>query len=170
MVRKKQTLPKSLSREEFKKLIKATPEKDKTAKVAFLLGFGAGMRVSEVVNLKPEHIRVKSKSIFIEQGKYSKDRVVPLPKGWKSWMFQHIPITKTARSLQRNFKSAAKVASLRDELTFHSLRHGFATTLHESGVPLSHIQVLLGHSNIQTTSVYLRASPTKALESYEELF
>lgn len=168
MVRKKQTLPKSLSREEFKKLIKATPEKDKTAKVAFLLGFGAGMRVSEVINLKQSDFR--GKTIFISQAKYSKDRVVPLPKGWKSWMLQHIPINKTARSLQRNFKSAAKVASLRDELTFHSLRHGFANRLMEAGVPLSHIQLLLGHSNISTTNVYTRANPIKALESYEELF
>jgi site-specific recombinase XerD len=54
--------------------------------------------------------------------------------------------------------------------TFHSLRHGFGTRLLEQGVPLNQVQLLLGHTNISTTSVYLKASPIDALQSYEEKF
>jgi type III restriction enzyme len=63
-----------------------------------------------------------------------------------------------------------KKVNLNKEYTFHSLRHGFATRLVENGVPINQIQVLLGHSNISTTSVYLRAAPMDALKSYEDFF
>ena len=72
--------------------------------------------------------------------------------------------------LQRNFKTACVKAKLNSLYTFHSLRHGFATRLHESGTPLNQVQVLLGHSNISTTSVYVKANPLDAIKSYEDLF
>ncbi|HEY0088226.1 MAG TPA: tyrosine-type recombinase/integrase, partial [Candidatus Lokiarchaeia archaeon] len=61
-------------------------------------------------------------------------------------------------------------AKLPEFYTFHSLRHGFATRLLESGVPINQVQVLMGHSNISTTSIYLKANPIDAIKSYEDLF
>lgn len=165
-------LPKSITSDEWKKLILKTPKKDKQARVAFLLAYGSGLRLSEVTNLKPENIRdnIKPPMIEIKQGKGGKDRQVPLPKGWKQWMRDVLPIKKTGRSLERNFKRAVKEAGLNLEYSFHSLRHGFATRLLESGVPLNHVQSLLGHSNIATTSIYTKARPIDAIKSYEDLF
>jgi len=159
-------LPKSITREEFVKLVKHT--KSKRAKITFLLAYGSGMRVSEVINIKAEHIT--NNRILIEDGKGGKDRIVPLPKGWKQYMFQYLPINRTSRSLQRNFKIAAAKANLNPLYSFHSLRHGFATNCVERGIPLNQVQLLLGHSNLATTSIYTKARPESALKSYEELF
>ncbi len=161
-------LPKSIRPEEFVSLIKKTSVKDKQARVAFLLAYGSGLRISEVMKLTKE--KIVKKTIEIDKAKGSKDRVVPLAKGFKSWMLDVLPIKKSKRSLQRNFRTAAKKAKLNPDYTFHSLRHGFATRLVEKGVPLNQVQLMLGHSNIATTSIYTRARPLDALKSYEDLF
>jgi len=162
-------LPKSVRPEEFKELIKHINKNNKQARVAFLLAYGAGLRLSEITSLKPEN--VKPNYIEVIGGKGGKDRMVPKPKGWKDWMTNiTLPIAKSGRSLERNFKTAAKKAGLSSLYTFHSLRHGFATRLIESGVPINQVQVLLGHSNISTTSVYTKARPMDAIKSYEDLF
>lgn len=165
-------LPKSLTPEEFKKLILATPKKDKQVLVAFLLAYGSGLRLSEVTNLKKENIILDAKPNIIQiwGGKGGVDRTVPVPKGWKQYMLDVLPIKKTGRSLERNFKTAVHKANLSSQYTFHSLRHSFGTRLIEAGVPLNQVQILMGHSNISTTSIYTKARPMDAIKSYEELF
>lgn len=175
-VRKPKKLPVAISEEEFTLLLKNTNmEKHK---VAFLLGFGSGLRVSEIINLKPEQIDLKERKIFISQAKGSKDRIVPLAKGFQDRHLKLFPIKfknikSGSRSLEIAFKEAAKRAGLLDkkqELHFHSLRHGFASQAVANGIPIHHIRTLMGHSNISTTNVYLEANPKDALKSYEELF
>jgi len=161
-------LPKSMNDNEFALLIKNTLKEHH--KISFLLGFASGLRVSEVVDLRPEDIDFKGKKILILQGKGSKDRVVPLPKGFKSKFLKQIPIKCGVRSLQRAFKSACERANLKENLCFHSLRHSFSIHLLENGMPINQLQLLLGHSNIRTTSIYLKANPKTALESYEKYF
>ncbi len=164
-------LPVAIELEEFKQLIKSTYKRHH--KIAFLLGFGAGLRISEVTSLEPRHIDIKRKRINIEQGKGGKDRIVPLPKGFKESYLKYIPLSCGNRSLQRAFKTAAergKLLEKKPNLHFHSLRHGFATRLAVKKVPIHHIKILLGHSNISTTNVYLTANPEEALGDYEELF
>ena len=170
--RRKKLLPKSLKPEEFKMLIKHMPDRKvyRESKVAFLLAYESGLRIAEVKHLQPTDFDLQQRSIFVRQGKFSKDRVVPLPKTWRSWMASYIPIKKDIRSLQRNFVVCKNRARLKEEYTFHSLRHGFATRLVESGVPINQIQLLMGHSNISATNVYLTARPLDALKSYENLF
>lgn len=166
--RKSRKLPKSVRPEEFKKLIQAIKKKDMISKVSFLLAYGAGMRISEVLRCSPEHFR--ENSIFIPQSKYGVERVVPIPKGWKKEFLKYLPLKTYTRKLQRRFKTYAKKAKLNSQYSFHSLRHGFATRSLESGVPINQVQVLLGHSNISTTSIYTKANPQDALKSYEDLF
>jgi integrase/recombinase XerD len=163
-------LPVSITEPDFERLVKATPKEHH--RLAFLLGFGSGMRVSEVVNLDKRHIREEG-GILIEQGKGKKDRVVPKPKGFRPRHINLIPIGVGARALQIAFVSSCDKAGLLKEkpgLHFHSLRHGFATRCLESGMPINQVQLLLGHGNISTTSIYTRANPTDALKSYEDLF
>lgn len=169
---KPQPLPKSIKDEEFVKVIKNLKDNKsgKESKVAFLLAYESGMRISEIKHLQKEHIDTNAKRIIVVRGKFSKDRVVPLPKTWKSWMINHIPIKRTVRQLDRDFKSSGKKGGIRSELVFHSMRHGFATNLLERGMPINQVQLLLGHSSVGTTNVYIRANPVDALKSYEELF
>lgn len=169
---KKQPLPKSMKDEEFKKLILALPKgmRYKETKIAFLIAYESGLRISEIINLKKEDIDIKAKRIYIKNSKFGKDRVTPLPKNWKNYMVDFIPIKKGVRSLERNFKSCVKKAGLRSDLVFHSLRHSFATNLLERGMPINQVSLLLGHSSIGTTNVYVRANPKDALSNYEQVF
>lgn len=164
-------LPVAIGEDEFFELIRHTLKEHH--KVAFLLGFGAGLRISEVVNLQPGHIDLKEHRIFVKQGKGGKDRVVPLPKGFKDKFVNAIPLKCDIRALQKAFRAACKRAGLlqkKPTLHFHSLRHGFATQLARNGMPIHYIRTLMGHSNISTTNVYLEANPEDALKKYAEVF
>jgi len=165
---KTRKLPKCVRPEEFKKLIQVTPKKDVVARISFLLAYGTGMRVSEVKRCSPEHFR--EHSIFIPEAKYGVERVVPIPKGWKKDFLKQLPIKKSIRSIQRRFEKYSKKAKLNPLYSFHSLRHGFATRSMENGIPPNQVQVLMGHSNLATTSIYTRANPVDAIKSYEEMF
>ena len=187
--RKQKKLPTFLTQDEFAKLIdKTTKYKFKTA---FLLAFGSGMRLSEIVggiredgeNIEPltkEKVDLKEKKMFIADAKGGKQRVVPLPKGFKLKMLNYLPLNKTykntssaRRSIQRAFKETARAAGLletKPSLHFHSLRHSFGTRLANQGVPIHQIAILMGHSNISTTNVYTIADPVDALKAYEDNF
>jgi len=170
---RRQALPQSMSDEDFTKLISQLDQKKerhKEAKVAFLLAYESGLRISEIINLKKEDINLERKSIFVKEGKYSKDRVVPLPKSWKNYMIDYIPIKKGVRALQYTFKNAVRKAGLNPSYHFHCLRHSFATHCLERGMPINMVQVLMGHSSIGTTNVYVRANPADALKKYQEMF
>lgn len=169
--RKPKKLPVAISFDEFLKLIDVATQKHH--KLAYLLGFESGMRISEVLKLEERDIDIKEKKIFIRQGKGSKDRVVGLPKHFRTEYLKLIPINCGERALERAFKKDAdKAGILKNKPTahFHSLRHGFGSHLANKGVPIHHIRTLMGHSNISTTNVYLELNPTQALKSVEELF
>jgi len=169
--RKAKKLPVALSEEEFGTLIKHTTRKHH--KIAFLLGYGSGMRISEVLNLEPSDINFTQRSILIREGKGSKDRTVPMPKGFREEHIKLLPLSVGARALQKAFNAICKRAGLletKPSLHFHSLRHGFATNAVSKNIPIHHIRTLMGHSNISTTNIYLEANPKEALKSYENLF
>lgn len=166
--RKTRKLPKCVRSEEFISLIKSIPIKDRVARVSFLLAYGSGMRLSEVLRCSPEHFR--KDSIFIPESKYGVERVVPIPKGWKQDFLRLLPLKCSSRTIQRKFMKYSKKADLNPKYTFHSLRHGFATRSVESGIPINQVQILMGHSNLATTSIYTRANPQDALKNYGDLF
>jgi integrase len=162
-------LPGYLNEEEFLRLMKIV--KNPIHRLAFNLAFSSGLRISEIVNLLPENIDFNGRKIFIRDSKYGKDRVVPLPKGFPEKYLKMIPIPVCIRALQYSFSKYIKKAEItKPELSFHSLRHSFAVLAMEKGIPLNQIQVLLGHSNISTTSIYLKINPMEALKTYENLW
>ena len=170
-MRKPKKLPVIVTAEEYVKLIKAT--RKTLHKVAFALGFGSGLRISEVTHLEKRDIDFKEKIIHVREGKGSRDRTVPLPKGFHESYLKYIPIPQGVRALQKAFKRTADKAGLletKPTLHFHSLRHGFGSRLAGEGVPIHHIRTMMGHSNIATTNVYLEANPKEALKWYDEKF
>ena len=168
-MRKTRKLPKCVRPEEWIQLVKVIPAKDKIAMVSFLLAYGSGMRVSEVSRCKPEHFQSDG-MIFIPESKYGVERKVPIPKGWRKEFLNYLPIKKSIRTLQRKFDKYKTKAGLNPKYTFHSLRHGFATRLLESGTPINLVSLALGHSDISTTGIYVKGSPTDLLKHYKEGF
>jgi len=162
-------LPAYLKEEEFVTLIKLV--KKPHHKLAFILAFNSGLRIGEITNLNSEHIDFEGKKIFIKEGKGGKDRVVPLPKKFPKSYLKYLPLKCGIRALQISFKNYVKKSKIpKPDLHFHSLRHSFAVNCMNKGIPLNQIQVLLGHGNIATTSIYLRINPIDALKSYEEMW
>lgn len=134
------------------------------------LGYSAGLRVGEVINLKVEDIDSQRMVIRIVLGKGKKDRysilssetLLLLRKYYQIYnpskqMFEGmIPNSKySAASIRKILLRAQNKVGVTKKITFHTLRHSFATHLLEQGTNLQIIQRLLGHSNISTTNQYL---------------
>ncbi|MGJ5813205.1 tyrosine-type recombinase/integrase [Paludibaculum fermentans] len=143
-------------------------------RVVLMLCYGAGLRISEAVSLKAAHIDSGRMLIHVEQGKGGKDRFTVLSARLLSllrayWKLQHpvdwlFPGTKAGThlqpaSVQQVCRQAAQMAGLTKHVTPHLLRHSFATHLLENGSDTRAIQVLLGHTRIDTTARYITISP-----------
>jgi len=180
-IREPQKLPLVMSADEIKRLL-AVASSLKT-RVLLSLGYGCGLRASEIVRLKVKHIDSAQKIIRIEQSKGRKDRNVMLSdemigllrQWWKArrsrydagippqerWLF---PSRKSAgrsittRHLNRLFHEAAAAAGIKKGVTLHTLRHSFATHLLEQDTNLRKIQLLLGHEKLETTARYLHVA------------
>jgi len=164
-------LPLILSREEVKSLLEAPENLGHRAILATM--YGAGLRVSEVTNLKVADLDRERKVIHVRGGKGNKDRQVmfaqPLREvlvaywRWKrpaDWLFPGgspgCPISR--ESVFQLCRKAAQRAGIDKAVHPHSLRHAFATHLLDDGVSLLVIQALLGHANLKTTARYLHVS------------
>jgi len=146
--------------------------------------YAAGLRISEVVRLKPTNIDSQRMVIRVEQGKGQKDRYVMLsPKlleilrGWwrvnkpRHWIFpSDLPgrhISKDA--VEQACQKARRISAIRKPITPHSLRHAFAVHLLESGTDVRTIQLLLGHRSLATTARYLRIATSKVCSTSSPL-
>jgi len=161
--RKPSKLPEVITEEELQELIKVT--KNPKRKLAFALGFYEAMRISEVVNLKPENINKGQKLILIKQAKGKKDRNIPIaPEVMKG--LKHLPVGSLkakdhgVRALQIAFKKALKKGLDRDDLSYHALRHSGCTHyLTAKRWSSLEVQRFAGHSKISTTEIYSHISP-----------
>ena len=164
-------LPVAVSEDEFFIIIKQC--RKETHKIAFLLAFGSGLRISEVLKLEPKDINMQEKKMFLREAKGGKDRIVPVPKGFKQKHLKLLPMKIGCRALEMAFrKYCDETGILKDKpgIHFHSLRHGFATKCIEGGMKVPLLQMLLGHSKIDTTMIYVHLNPKDALNAYEEVF
>lgn len=165
--KKEKKLPEILSKNEISKLLKAV--KNLKHKAILYLVYSAGLRVGEVVKLKPTDIDSDRMLIPIIQGKGKKDRYTILSETALSILRQYVKVYKpehwlfpgqhpdkhlTERSVQKVFGNARIDAKIRKDVSVHNLRHSFATHLLEGGVNLRYIQELLGHSSSKTTEIY----------------
>ena len=164
-------LPVVLSLEEVKHLFETLG--NEKHRIMLMLVYSAGLRVGEVVRLKPEDIDGDRMMIHICKGKGKRDRYTVLSdvvlEGlrdyWKAyhptkWLFEGQEKGKpySIRSAERVFEKAAEKAAIQKKVSIHSLRHAFATHLLEQGTDIKFIQELLGHSRVRTTEIYLHVS------------
>lgn len=169
--KKEKKLPKVLSKKEVKSIFDVLNNEKHITEL--MLAYSCGLRVSEVARMKLNDIDSERMLIIIKQGKGRKDRVTNLSEKMlnqlriyykqykpKEWLFEGQKENKhiSTRSLQNIFNAAVIKAKINKEVTFHSLRHSFATHLLESGVDLRYIQELLGHSSSKTTEIYTHVS------------
>jgi len=131
------------------------------------LMYHCGLRVSEVVKLRPEHIDLSKRRLFIEQSKNLKNRYVLIP----TKMLVKLRDFKTIKTNRHNIYNAIKRIGKRMswKISPHSLRHSYATHLLEKGMSIIEVQYLLGHSDISTTQIYLHTSLDKVQEHFDSL-
>ncbi|KKQ52120.1 hypothetical protein A2865_01820 [Candidatus Woesebacteria bacterium RIFCSPHIGHO2_01_FULL_39_17] len=166
-------LPVVLPRTEIRKLINSI--KNNKHKLLISLSYGAGLRVSEVINLKVKDVDLEELIIHLKSAKGNKDRITVMPstlvndlknllagKKKNDLVFESERGGKlNVRTAQKVFSNALKKAVITKPATFHSLRHSFATHLLENGVDVRYVQELLGHANIRTTQVYTKVTNPK---------
>lgn len=163
-------LPVVLSRDEIEKIISSI--KNKKHQLIISLSYGAGLRVSETINLKVRDIDFEELTIHLKDSKGKKDRLTIFPERIKNplliltagknqdgFVFESERGGRlNERTLQKVFERALKKAGIKKPATFHSLRHSFATHLLENGVDVRYVQELLGHQNIRTTQIYTKVT------------
>jgi len=162
-------LPEVLTKEEVKALIGAiTNEKHK---LMVELMYSAGLRVSEMLNLKVEDINFDNNYGFVRQGKGNKDRIFVLSDKLKPKLMKligdngrekeelifisNLGKKYTTRSIQKIIDKATFNAGIEKNVHPHTLRHSFATHLIENGYSVNEVQALLGHKSPETTMIYV---------------
>ena len=169
--KKENKLPSVLTKEEVLKLFDSA-ENFKSNLMLKLL-YSSGLRVSELVNLKPVDLNFNENTGWVRKGKGKKDRMffiseklskklkkfVDKNSDWNYLFSKTNPLT--TRNIQKIVQKAAQKAGINKEVHPHTLRHSFATHLLESGVDIRNIQELLGHSSINTTQIYAHVSSTE---------
>ena len=172
------TLPVVLTKEEIKKLFENIENKKHKLMVQFM--YSAGLRVSELLNLKVKDLELDKNYGFVRHGKGNKDRIFILSEILKEPILELIKKEKidyennlfqsnrnnpyNSRSLQEIIKTAAKKAKINKKVHPHTLRHSFATHLIENGYSIVEVQSLLGHKSPETTFVYVHANSPKLIK------
>jgi len=193
-------LPRIITKQEYEKLLAVAiklrnKSKGKRKKIinqyiiAMILGFEAGMRISEILGLKRkfppkgrsyalhpnwkikplEKSQIEVSSIRILGAKGGKDRIVPRPKKLNDKAVNQFPLKIKRRALQ-DFVTKLGKQVLDKEISFHTFRHGFATHYYNQTKDIRGLQQVLGHSRIDTTSIYAHTNPEETIKKIQEVF
>jgi integrase/recombinase XerD len=176
--RKEKTLPIVLSLEEVGRMISVT--NNLKHKAILMLTYSAGLRRMEVMQIKPKDIDSQRMQVRVVQGKGKKDRYSILSQKTLDILRQYYKVERpttflfeptgnkgkalSERSMEHIVKKSAKKAGIKKGVSFHTLRHCFATHLLEAGVNLRQIQQFMGHTSFKTTAVYLHVAHIKTNE------
>jgi integrase/recombinase XerD len=167
-------LPVVLTRAEIQRVLDSINNLKHRTMLALM--YSSGLRLAELVSLKVRDIGLDDLNIYVREGKGRKDRITIFSekirddvvrfmhgKGPDEFLFQSPLIDArgkrrmlSGRTVQKVFEKALKRAGITRKATPHDLRHSFATHLLENGISIRHIQLLLGHKNITTTTIYAK--------------
>jgi integrase/recombinase XerD len=168
--RKGRSLPKVFSKEEVKRILNSAH--NTKHRLLLWMIYSCGLRRSEVTNIRLRDLDRERRILNIIEGKGMVDRIVPVPdKLWEKiddYTESYHPVIYlfegqsggrySSESVYRVFKEALRKAGIDKEVGVHSLRHSYATHLHESGLDIRYIQELLGHKSTRTTEIYTHVS------------
>ncbi|HLF52776.1 tyrosine-type recombinase/integrase [Flavobacterium sp.] len=175
---KPDTIPDHITKEEFIKLMQVC--KNSKHRCILMFGFDAGLRVSEVINLKITDLHFEKMNIHIRQSKGRKDRIIKFTSTLRGFLevyfSQHNPqeyvfngqnnepqySTRSCQQLLRNYCKKAGIKHYK----FHALRHGYSMALYEHGYGLDTIGETLGHNSRKTTQIYARKN-NKVIQGIE---
>jgi site-specific recombinase XerD len=175
-------LPKVFSKEDLEKFFSGIT--NAKHKMAMMIIYSCGLRRSELIQLKLQHLDSKRRLMSVVDSKGKKDRVIPISERLLSKIkeYYHAYQPKqyliegqtpgeplTASSLQKVFKATLEKTGIKKVYTIHCLRHSFATHLLENGTDLRYIQELLGHKSSKTTEIYTHVS-NRALQNIKNPF
>ena len=163
--KKESKLPSVLNKSEIKDIIDITT--NPIHKLIIQLLYSGGLRVSEVVNLKPGDFDIERNVLLVRQGKGAKDRITLLSQTLQNDILKHLLKNNpksyffesnrggkySKRTIEEIVSQNAKKVLVK-KVTPHTLRHSFATHLLENGTDIRYIQKLLGHKNLRTTQIY----------------
>jgi integrase/recombinase XerD len=168
---REKALPEVLSEKEVSAILKATGNLKHRAILMTI--YSAGLRISELINLKIKDIDSERMQIRVEQAKGKKDRYTLLSSKTLKTLREYFkterphvylfegqgstverPVPYSARSIQAIFHQAIRGTEIKKKVSVHTLRHSFATHLLENGTDLRYIQALLGHESPKTTQIY----------------
>ncbi len=199
-VRDRETLPVVLDLDEVALIFKQMPFL--RYKMPLELIYNCGLRLHECLNLTVNDIEGTHNRIVIRNGKGGKDRYVPLSAlihkrlqnywrfhknklfifpevgrgvGTQKTLYKHMHhATRSMHpgSLRKTMADACLQAKIKKHATIHTLRHSYATHLHAMGVSIRQLQIYLGHSNIETTTLYTHLVPfseQRSLKIIDEL-
>jgi len=172
--------PQILSPEQALCIIDSTTDTVKNTILELL--YATGIRVSELVNMEKEDVRLDQEYVIVRQGKGGRDRIVPINQLCIEKLEHYLHTIRcniTPANYKRHSKllflqpngkhysrqkiasivaAAAHEAGIHQRVTPHTFRHSFATHLYDNGVQLHMIQELLGHESITTTEIYVHVS------------
>ncbi|MBS3151161.1 tyrosine-type recombinase/integrase [Candidatus Woesearchaeota archaeon] len=163
-------LPVVLTKDEIKRLIEVIG--NQKHKLMIKLMYSAGLRVSELVNLKSEDLEIENNFGWVRKGKGNKDRIFIIAESIKDELKEYAEKNKTInwlfpgnknnhisqRTIAAIIREAAKKAKIRKNVHTHTLRHSFATHLIENNYAVTDVQNLLGHNSPETTMIYLHTA------------
>lgn len=176
--RKGKSLPSVLTKTEVLRILSQIHNRKHGTAIALM--YSAGLRISELLNLRVRDLNLEKLTIYIRQGKGNKDRIsifsatlledlqfLSVNREGRDFLFYSNQNPKKhlhPRSLQKVFSLALEKSGVGKIATCHTLRHSFATHLLEQGVDIRYIQKLLGHRNILTTTIYTMVSDPAILK------
>lgn len=167
-------LPVFLTQEETRRLINSISNQKHRLMVELM--YSAGLRVSELVNLKVKDLEFEGNYGWVRHGKGDKDRRFIIAETLRerlkvymeanrldleSWTFNGRNGPITGGSVLMIIKKASKLAKINKKIGTHTLRHSFATHLIENGYDVASVQSLLGHNSLDTTMIYVHMANPK---------
>ena len=146
----------------------------------------AGLRISEVCSLKKEDVDLQNMELFVHLGKGKKDRILPISEELGKILLEYREQSSynkteyffaTAHSkghISHQYVNACitkyvKKAGIKKHISAHNLRHSYASALATNGCSVVAIQKLLGHSSLETTSIYTHTSKQELVNSVNTL-